>query len=146
MHVNKERFYSHNSCKGTSVIAYIDSSGRPFGDNENFVLSCVITNEAEWQNIDNKVKQLKLKHFPGLPDENIEIHAKDMMNHDGLFYQLSWACIYDILDDIFDLIASSDNDLCIIGVLIDKQRLRKSIDIEEWAYRLLFERINQFIK
>ena len=127
-------------------IAYIDSSGRPFGDPENYVLSSVITNEAQWQNIDNSVKQLKLKHFPNLPDDEVEIHAKDMVNHDGIFQQMSWDCIYSIFDDVFNLISSIDNELRIIGVLIDKDRLQKSIDNEEWAYRLLFERINRFIK
>lgn len=127
-------------------IAYIDSSGRPFSDNENFVLSSVIINETKWQSIDNAVKEIKLKHFPGLPDENVEIHAKDMVNHTGVFHQLPWNYIYPILDDVFDLIADNDNQLCIIGVLIDKQRLRKAIDVEKWAYILLFERINRFLK
>jgi hypothetical protein len=69
-----------------------------------------------------------------------------MVNHDGIFQHMSWDCIYSIFDDVFDLVSSSDNELCIIGVLIDKDSLWQSIDNEEWAYRLLFERINRFIK
>lgn len=60
-------------------IAYIDSSGRPYGDRENFVLASIITNEADWQRIDNDVKKIKITHFPNLQDEDedVEIHAKD---------------------------------------------------------------------
>lgn len=127
-------------------LAYIDASGRPYGDDENYVLGSIITNEEHWQTIDNSVKQLKLKHFPNLPDEDVELHAKDMLNHDGLFQELSWDCIYAIINDIFNLISHNDTGLSIIGVLIDKKRLQRSIDIETWAYRLLFEHINRFLE
>jgi hypothetical protein len=127
-------------------LSYIDASGRPYGDEENFVLATIISNEEDWQKIDNGVKLIKLKHFPSLPDEDIEFHAKDMVNHKGLFKQLPWNYIYSIIDDIFDLISQTDIELRIIGVLIDKKRLRRSIDIEIWAYRLLFERINKFLE
>jgi len=127
-------------------LSYIDASGRPYGDPENFVLAAIITNEEDWQTIDNDIKQIKIKHFPSLPDEDIEFHAKDMVNHQGLFQLLSWNCIYAIMDDIFDLISQPAIELRIIGVVIDKKRLRRSIDIEIWAYRLLFERINKFLE
>lgn len=74
----------------------------------------------------------------------MEIHAKDMMNHDRLFKSLSWDSVYSILEDIFGLISSTD--LSIIGVMIEKNRLHKCIDIESWAYRLLFERLNRFLE
>ena len=127
-------------------LAYIDTSGRPFDNDENFVLATIMTNEEDWQRIDNGVKQIKLKHFPSLPDEDVELHAKDMLNHDGIFQQMSWDYIYAIIDDVFDLISQNDTKLRIIGILIDKKRLRRSIDIETWAYRLLFERINRFLE
>ena len=127
-------------------IAYTDTSGRPYGDKENYVLASIIINEAEWQSIDNNVKQIKLTHFPTLPDEDVEMHAKDMMNHDRLFQSLSWNSIYSVLDDIFGLISNVSTDLCIIGVVIEKNKLQKSINTESWAYRLLFERINRFLE
>jgi hypothetical protein len=68
-----------------------------------------------------------------------------MMNHDKVFQHLSWDQIYTILDEVFNLISDSDTQLSIIAVLIDKAKLKKSIDIETWAYRLLFERVNRFI-
>ena len=61
-------------------IAYIDTSARPYDNTENYVLASVITNEAQWQTIDNSIKQIKLIHFPDIPDDNVEIHAKDRIH------------------------------------------------------------------
>ena len=130
-------------------IAYLDSSGRPnFDDKENFVLASMITNERHWQYIDNGVRRIKLRHFPNLPDSEVEIHAKDMQNREGVFKGLSWSKIYSVLGDVFDFIADKSTEICIIAVVIDKVKLRKGkdIDIETWAYRLLFERINKFVE
>jgi hypothetical protein len=71
-------------------IVYVDSSGRPYNDPEDYVVASVTTNEEDWQYIDNLVKQIKLKHFPHLPDEDVELHAKEMMNHSGLFKGMPW--------------------------------------------------------
>lgn len=128
-------------------LAYLDSSGgATFKDKENYVLTSVITNEINWQYIDNGVKTVKLKHFPNLPDSDVEFHAKDMMNHRGIYKGLSWKKIYSILNDIFDFVSDDKTDLCIISVLIDKTKLYKDKDIETWAFRLLFERIHKFIE
>jgi hypothetical protein len=128
-------------------LAYLDASGRAtFEDKENFVLASIITQERNWQAIENGVKQVKLKHFPSLPDSEVEIHAKDMVKHDGIFKNLSWQEIYSILDDVFDFVADPNTKLTIIGVVIDKTKLFRDKDIETWAYRLMFERISRFIE
>ncbi|MHB8700059.1 MAG: DUF3800 domain-containing protein [Nitrososphaerales archaeon] len=128
-------------------LSYVDSSGRPsFDDPENFVVASVITQETNWQTIDNAVKRIKLTHFPSLPDSEIEIHAKDMLNHNGLFKQMSWDQIYAVFEDVFSLISDPDMEICLIAVQIDKKKLHRSKDIETWAYRLLFERINRFVE
>jgi hypothetical protein len=128
-------------------LIYVDSSGRPYNDTENYVVASITTNEEDWQSIDNLEKQVKIKHFPNLPDEDIEIHAKDMVNHDGLFSTLSWNQIYAIFDDVFDIFSSTSKLLTINAVVIKKINLKKkSIDVEEWAYRLLFERLNRFLE
>ena len=128
-------------------LAYLDSSGRPsFTDPENYVLASIVINERQWQTIDNAVKQIKLNHFPQLPDANVELHAKDMMKHDGIFSALSWNKIFGILDDAFTLIADPAYDLAIIATLIDKRKLKKTKEVELWAYRLLLERIQSFIE
>jgi hypothetical protein len=128
-------------------LAYLDASGRPgFDDVENFVLASLITNECSWQLIDNGVKKIKLTHFPNLPDSDVELHVKDMMNRHGIFSQLSWNQIYAILDDIFDFIANPSTPITIVSVLIDKKKLWRNKDAETWAYRLLFERIDRFVE
>lgn len=128
-------------------LAYLDASGRPsFDDAENFVLASLITNECNWQLIDNGVKKIKIDHFPNRPDSEVEFHVKDMANRHGLFSTLTWDQVYAILDDIFDFIGNADTPLTIIGVLINKQKLWKGKDAETWAYRLLLERINRYVE
>jgi hypothetical protein len=127
-------------------LAYLDSSGRPlFEDKESYVLASVITNERSWQAIDNGVKQIKIKHFPNLPDNEVELHAKDMLNHDGIFKSLSWDEIYAIFSDVFDFISNPDSQLTLIAVVIQKDKLNKNTDTERWAFGLIFERLNKFI-
>lgn len=69
-----------------------------------------------------------------MPDEDVEIHAKDMINHQGVFRSSSPASIQAILTDVFDFIADPQTDLTIIAVLIDKSRLRRDKDIETWRH------------
>jgi len=130
-------------------IAYIDASGRPLKadtQEKNFVLACLIAHEQQWQYIDNKVKEIKLKHFPRLPPEEIELHAKDMLNRKDVFKRLNWDEIYAIFDDVFKFMADDETDVCIIAVAIDKQKMFWGKDIEKWAYRMLVERINKFLE
>lgn len=129
-------------------IAYIDASGRPFKDKQekSFVLACLIAHEQQWQYIDNKVKEIKLKHFPNLPDEEIELHAKDMLNRQDVFKRLNWDEIYAIFDDVFGFVSDDKTDICIIAVVIIKGKMYKGKDIEKWAYRMLVERINKFLE
>ncbi len=128
--------------------AYLDSSGRPdFDDKKNFVLAAVITNGANWQVIDNALKRIKLGHFPSLPDMEVEIHAKDMPSRRGIFKNLKWEQIYAIFDDVFRYVSLSDSALTIVAVvIICKKKLPRNQDIETWAYRLMFERINRFVE
>lgn len=127
-------------------IAYTDVSGRPErSDPENLVLASVVISERNYQYIDNGIKQIKLKYFPHLPDEDVELHAKDMMNHTGTFKTMSWDEIYNVLTDVFNFLAEPDTELVIIAVLINKSKLYAGVDPEIWSYRLLFERLNTYI-
>jgi hypothetical protein len=130
-------------------IAYIDGSGRPekaTEPKESFVLASLIAHEAQWIYIDNKVKEIKLKHFPRLLIEDFELHAKDMLNRDGVFKNLNWAEIYAIFDDIFAFLVNDKTEICMIASVIMKQKMYDGKDIEKWAYRLLVERINKFLE
>ena len=127
-------------------LAYLDASGRPnFEEKENYVLASVITNERNWPSIENGIKQIKICHFPYLNESEVEFHAKDMVNHAGIYRTLGWDKIYSIFDDIFKFIGDQSNEFVIIAVLIDKTKLHHSQDPEVWAHRLLFERINSFL-
>lgn len=130
-------------------IAYIDASGRPTKadkQTKSYVLACLIAHEQQWQYIDNKVNEIKLKHFPRLPPEDIELHAKDMLNREDMFKRLNWDEIYAIFEDIFDFLADKKTDICIISIVIRKQKMYTGKDIEKWAYRLLVERVNKFLE
>jgi hypothetical protein len=130
-------------------IVYIDGSGRPEKNcepKESFVLAALVTHESQWTYIDNKVKEIKLKHFPRVGVEDFELHAKDMLNREGIFRGLNWKEIYAIFDDIFDFLIRDDTEICLIASVIMKQRMYEGKDIEKWAYRLLVERINKFLE
>jgi len=130
-------------------IAYIDASGRPTKadtQTKSFALACLIAHEQQWQYIDNKIKEIKLNHFPRLRPDDIELHAKDMLNREGVFKRLNWDEIYAIFGDIFDFLADEETDICIISVVIRKKYMYDGKDIEKWAYRLLVERINKFLE
>ncbi len=128
-------------------LAYIDESGRPIKgvDGDIYVLSCLMVHEHHWQYIDNHVKQIKIKHFPNLPPEEIEIHAKDMLNRAGLFNGMSFEKIYAVFSDIFNFIAGDKTNLTAISIIINKSCMHDSLDADEWAYRLLVERINNYL-
>lgn len=128
-------------------LAYIDESGRPSrNDPENFVLAALIIQENDWQMISNKFKGVKLRHFPALPDEEVELHIKEMVNREGIFRGMPLDRVFLILDDVFQLLNSIKDDVCIISVIVDKKKMKPGKDIELWGYRLLVERINLFLE
>ncbi|WGM89561.1 MAG: DUF3800 domain-containing protein [Candidatus Bathyarchaeum tardum] len=130
-------------------LAYLDESGRPTKDTSQekyFVLATLIINEQKWQYIDNKVNEIKTKHFPDLPPQKIELHAKDMLNRNGIFNGLNWDKIYGIFEDIFEFLADNETEVCTIAVVINKAKMYHGKDIEKWAYRLTVERINKFLE
>jgi|GEM_PF-1202173 len=129
-------------------ISYLDGSGRPsFSDKEDFVLASLTVNEKHWNYIDNHIKVIKLQHFPDIPDEEIEIHAKDLVNKHGIFESVSWDEIYSLLDDVFNFISENSTSIVIHASLLRKDKIynKKSFDIEVWAYRLLLERLNHYM-
>jgi hypothetical protein len=128
-------------------ISYLDGSGRPvFSDKEDYVLASLTVNEKHWNYIDNQIKMIKLEHFPDIPDEEIEIHAKDLVNKHGIFESLTWDEIYGLLDDVFNFISQDSTSIVIHAALIRKEKIyKKSFDIEIWSYRLLLERLNDYM-
>ena len=126
-------------------IAYLDSSGKHVRtDPENYVLAAIVINERSWHAIESRINDVKKKHF--LHPNNTEFHATDMMHRAREYKNLAWDEIYAILNDVFAVIADAKTRMVVIAVLIQKSRLKKDIDIEKWAHRLLFEMINEYLK
>ena len=92
-----------------------------------------------------EIERIKRKHFPSTNPKKIELHAKDMVNHDGVYEELRWPAIYSILDDFFEFVASDATHLSIIAAVINKEKLRKKIDLEMWSHRLVLERLNAYL-
>ncbi len=129
----------------------MDSSGSPLmKEKENYVISAIIVNEAKWTYIDNMVTDIKIKHFPDIEPNKIEIHAKDMVNRDNNFKSLPQTQVFDIFTDVYNLIGDPDSNLKIISVLIQKDKIystkTKSFDIEGWGHRLIIERIEKYLE
>ncbi|TET91106.1 MAG: DUF3800 domain-containing protein [Methanomassiliicoccales archaeon] len=127
-------------------IIYVDESGKPhFGDKENFVLSSLIVNEGEWYEVNEKVLDLKKKWFPDTDPDQVELHAKDIVHSSKEFCGLKLPKCFELLGDIYQLIEEST--MSIVSVVIVKNKIRKKdFDIESWALRLLYERLNMFLK
>lgn len=127
-------------------LSYIDSSGRgDYSDLENYVVASVTVNEHQWYFMRNEIEKIKKKHFPDLLPENVEFHAKDMLNLEGIYKGLKWEKIYEIFDDFFNFITNDTTHLTIVASLIKKKELRKKIDLELWGHRFLFERLNTYL-
>ncbi len=127
-------------------LSYLDSSGRPeYTDRENYVLASVTVNERQWHYLKKEVERIKRKHFLDRNPDKVELHAKEMMSHTGIYKTLSWDKIFEILDDFFEFITNDTTRLTIIAALIKKDKLRKKIDVELWGHRFLFERLNSYL-
>ncbi len=132
-------------------LIYMDSSGSPLmKEKENYVLSAIIVNEAKWTYIDNMVTDIKIKHFPDIEPNKIEIHAKDMVNRENNFKSMPQTQVFDIFTDVYNLIGDPHSNLKIISVLIQKDKIyptkTKSFDIEGWGHRLIIERIEKYLE
>ncbi len=126
-------------------LIYMDESGKPnYGDPENYVLSALTIHETNWQAIDNQVKQLKIKHFPAINPDQIEIHAKEIVSGQNIFKNLRWEQRMALFSDACQLVGNID--CTIISVLIDKaRRYNNNFDCEAWCMQLLFERLCKYL-
>src|SRR3989338_10203736 len=128
-------------------LAYIDESGTPnFTDPNNFVLTGLIVSEKEWVTLDKDVHKLKRKFYPSLPIHNVELHGTELLQGQNEHKGISVTERLNIFKEIYALVSS--HKICIISVIIDKSKIyphkRDSFDVEQWAYRLLFERLCKY--
>ena len=126
-------------------LSYIDTSGGPEkSDRENFVVASVIINDNEWHHMNKEIRDIKVKHFPDLHPDGVELHVKEMLNHTGIYKGMSLNATYSILNDLFEFISTKEIDLKIIGTVTDK-RIKRSRDVETFGYIPVFERFNCYL-
>lgn len=129
------------------LIAYVDESGIPsFKENDNFVLSCIIIEDDHWSRLDKSIFQIKRKYYPKLNPDEIEFHASEIIRGRREHKTLTVQDRYKVLNEIYSLI--SQEELVILNVVINKSKIynhkKATFDIEQWAYRLLFERLDKY--
>ena len=126
-------------------LSYIDTSGCPEkSDPENFVVVAVIIHDSLLDHMNKMVQDIKTKYFPNMCLNNVEFHVKDMLNHTGIYREVSIDTRYSILDDLFAFISAKKTDLKIIGTITDKQ-IKRVRDIETFGYISVFERFNRYL-
>ena len=125
----------------------MDASGKHLRkDPENFVLNSVTIHKSHQDYMNEQIDRIKKNHFLNQNPNNIEIHATDMIHHNGIFKKVKNQKIYKIFDDVFSLLSEDDTKLFIVSSLIKKPKLYLGTDIENLSYKFMLERINEEIK
>jgi len=126
--------------------SFIDASGKHLRkDPENFVLNSITVHESKLEQLDRKINEIKKDYFKNIDPNMIEFHVTSMLHRDGCFKGMKPKRLYKILDEIFSLISSSQDNYFITTSLIKKDRLYQKTDPEKWAYTFLLEKINEEI-
>ena len=127
-------------------LSYFDSSGNPgFTDQEDYVLASVIIREDDWRYVDGRINEIKKKHFPGRDPDSVELHVKDMVDHNGVYEYMDVGKIHSFLDDVFEFLSDAKTPLVIIASLIKKNKIYPKVDMELWNYKFVFERFDLYM-
>lgn len=121
----------------------IDSSGEPEKPNKRFditdpnrlfVVSSVIIHETSFFELNEKIKQLKMKYFS---DTDFEIHLKELTNR-GKMRRLGYEMdtIADFLKGLYSIISDTE-DLVIIAIAVEKSLPSVKISRKEYKKKLL---------
>lgn len=124
----------------------MDESGKPQWSHPEpeYVLTALMINERSWKEINEKMRGIKLKYFPDLDPDSVELHATDIFNHRKSFKNLPLQVRLDVFADILSVI--SDSECCICATVLRKDRItKKTMDIQDFALDLIFERITFFL-
>lgn len=125
-------------------LAYIDESGSKLMKHKgDFVVSCIIIHDSHIDIIDQEINKIKSKYFPNHNINEIEIHIAEIIHKRGAFLNLDNNKNYDLLNEVYEFI--SKLDCYLISIIIKKKFIYKPLDIELWAFRLLFERIDKIM-
>lgn len=130
-------------------LFYVDESGAPYSyspTSEFFVLSSIIIQDVEWDNLNAQILSLKRKYFTTGDLAEIEIKGSDIWNGLGSFAGFDDTKIDQIMSDLSLIISS--NNLKIISTVVKKQQFifnntGKDMLSESWKY--LLERVEMFL-
>lgn len=103
------------------------------------MLAALIINEHEWNALDNEVKKVKMSYFPNMNDDDVELHADNLVTGKEIFASMPRENRGQLYKETLNMLSSKD--ATIVASVIRKAKLTKPLDIELWGYRLLFERI-----
>lgn len=129
-------------------IMYVDESGDPGMVNSptsNFILSGVVVHELRWQSTLDAIltfrRTLRSKYQLKVRDE---IHATDLIGAKGVLNGINKSYRLQILRDIADF-QSTQSDLSIVNVAIEKSNKSPNFDVFDYAWRLLIQRFDNTI-
>ncbi|MDA7939430.1 MAG: DUF3800 domain-containing protein [Nitrosopumilus sp.] len=126
--------------------AYFDTSGNPkFRDPENYVLTASVINEADSDYVDVGIDKTKRRYFPDKKPADVEIHVKDMVNHEGVYEGVSEDRVYSMLDDVFGFISDPSTPITNISSMVIKKAVLQKFDIEYLSYLMVFERLGLYL-
>lgn len=129
-------------------IAYIDESGNRSGtegEGKHFVLACVAGSLMGLNELEEKIRRLKLKLAPKSDPSGWELHAADIMHNRGTspLGTTSMDKKLSIMQEIMDIV--NECDVVLFGISVKSTMLRKRnftpYKITEHAMELLVERL-----
>ena len=141
-----------NSHRGSTMyFVYIDESGKPnYNDPDPlYVLTGILVHEQDWRTLDAGITAIKARAIQDhglrvvVPTSAMEIHTTDLMSGKDHYRGTTLDCRRAVVGCIWE--GLQPLDFKIISVAILRDRLRKRIDLNEWAIRLLVERVQIFM-
>ncbi|MEJ2268068.1 MAG: hypothetical protein P8X70_03260 [Nanoarchaeota archaeon] len=105
-------------------LMYVDESGNAnYNDGLSFYnLTGIVVNEEDWVRVDNALTKLKVEYFPNIPPEDIEFHAKQIRNKNGIFSHLDNEKVKELFFNFFEEI--SKMPIKIISILVNKKEIK----------------------
>jgi hypothetical protein len=117
-----------------------------------FVFLAVGLDDRNWKQIDDSVKVLKHKYFPGWPPHKVEIHSNDIRRAKidayppNPFATLDEATVKAFSDDLYALIDAAPLEWCAAAInkpgAVKRHGISSASELFKLAYVLLLERLH----
>ncbi len=134
-----------------TYFLYLDESGNPGSDpvQRFFVLTALTTRVEHCMAVQELLTDLKLKFFPAIQPDEIEIKGRNLIHSKGFFENVRLETRQAILHEIFDLLGKQP--LWLFATIIDKEdpAIRRlgllPDDVYRYAYKNLLRPIEHFL-